>query len=57
MHSAVYEGFVSHHRLTPVDHAFRYAHAMLYLDLAELPRGLRLSPAVVGAGRAGAGAL
>lgn len=37
VHSAVYEGFVSHHRHTPVDHAFRYAHAMLYLDLAELP--------------------
>jgi DUF1365 family protein len=37
MNSAVYEGFVSHHRHTPVDHGFRYDHAMLFLDLDELP--------------------
>jgi DUF1365 family protein len=37
VNSAVYEGFVSHHRHTPVDHGFRYDHAMLLLDLAELP--------------------
>jgi DUF1365 family protein len=36
-HSAVYEGFVSHRRHTPVDHGFRYDHAMLLLDLDELP--------------------
>jgi DUF1365 family protein len=35
--SAVYEGFVTHHRRAPVDHDFRYSHAMLLLDLAELP--------------------
>jgi DUF1365 family protein len=38
MQSCIYEGQVSHSRLTPVEHAFRYRLFMLYLDLAELPR-------------------
>ena len=37
MNSAVYEGFVAHQRHTPVEHGFRYDHAMLLLDLDELP--------------------
>lgn len=36
MHSAIYEGFVLHHRLGPKRHRFRYRLFMLYLDLAEL---------------------
>jgi uncharacterized protein len=36
--SAVYEGWVRHRRFAPRPHAFRYRIAMLYLDLAELPR-------------------
>ena len=35
--SAVYEGWVRHRRVTPVEHAFRYRVFMMYLDLAELP--------------------
>ena len=37
MHSALYEGWVRHRRYAPVGNQFRYRHAMLYLDLAELP--------------------
>jgi len=37
MQSCIYEGQVSHTRLEPVAHAFRYRLFMLYLDLAELP--------------------
>ena len=37
MHSAIYEGRVSHRRKQPVDHAFSYRLFMVYLDLAELP--------------------
>jgi len=36
MHSCVYEGWVWHHRQEPISHRFRYALAMLYLDLDEL---------------------
>ena len=36
MHSAIYEGVVSHDRFLPVDHAFRYRVFMMYLDLEEL---------------------
>lgn len=36
MHSAVYEGWVRHRRLTPRPHAFRYRICLLWLDLAEL---------------------
>jgi DUF1365 family protein len=35
--SAIYEGWVSHRRTTPVEHAFRVPLFMMYLDLAELP--------------------
>ena len=34
--SAIYEGRVRHRRFAPVDHAFRYRVAMLYLDLDEV---------------------
>ncbi|MBP1475362.1 DUF1365 domain-containing protein [Frateuria sp. MAH-13] len=36
--SAIYEGWVRHRRYAPRPHAFRYRIALLYLDLAELPR-------------------
>lgn len=35
--SAIYEGWVRHRRLDPIDHEFRYPLFMAYLDLAELP--------------------
>ena len=35
--SAVYEGWVRHRRHTPVEHGFTYRHAMVLLDLDELP--------------------
>jgi uncharacterized protein len=35
--SAVYEGWVRHRRVRPVEHSFRYRVFMAYLDLAELP--------------------
>ena len=35
--SAVYEGWVRHRRLEPVEHSFRYRFFLTYLDLAELP--------------------
>lgn len=38
MHSAIYRGWVSHHRALPRRHAFRYALFMMWLDLAELDR-------------------
>lgn len=36
MHSAIYEGRVTHVRRSPVEHAFRVPLFMMYLDLAEL---------------------
>lgn len=36
--SAIYEGVVGHHRLSPREHHFDYRVAMVYLDLAELDR-------------------
>ena len=36
-HSALYQGIVTHARRVPVPHRFRYAVAMVYLDLDELP--------------------
>jgi uncharacterized protein len=39
-HSAIYEGWVSHRRLDPVEHSFRYPLFMAYLDLDELPWAL-----------------
>ncbi len=38
MHSAVYEGWLRHRRLTPRPHAFTYRICMLWLDLGELER-------------------
>jgi DUF1365 family protein len=38
--SAVYEGWVRHRRMEPVDHSFRYRFFLTYLDLAELPEVL-----------------
>lgn len=36
VHSALYEGWVSHARSTPVSHSFRYRIALCYLDLGEI---------------------
>jgi uncharacterized protein len=36
--SAIYEGWIRHRRLTPVQHAFRVPLFMSYLDLDELPQ-------------------
>jgi len=36
MHSAIYHGWLSHRRVAPRAHAFRYRLFMVYLDLAEL---------------------
>lgn len=38
MKSALYLGRVSHARIAHVEHVFSYRHALLYLDLGELPR-------------------
>lgn len=35
--SALYEGWVRHRRIEPVEHEFRYRMFMAYLDLGELP--------------------
>ncbi|HCU85034.1 DUF1365 domain-containing protein [Methylophilus sp. UBA6697] len=37
LHSAIYTGWVSHQRLQPTLHGFRYQLFMLYIDLEELP--------------------
>jgi uncharacterized protein len=37
LHSAIYTGWISHQRLQPKLHGFRYQLFMLYLDLDELP--------------------
>lgn len=37
LHSAIYTGWVSHQRLQPTLHGFKYPLFMLYLDLDELP--------------------
>ena len=38
MHSALYDGWVSHRRVAPTRNAFRYRLFMVWLDLAELER-------------------
>lgn len=38
--SALYEGWVRHRRVDPIEHSFRYPIFMAYLDLAELPEVL-----------------
>ena len=42
--SAIYEGWVAHRRLAPVEHAFRYRVALTLLDLDELPDVLDRHP-------------
>ena len=42
--SALYEGWVAHRRLAPVEHGFRYRVAMPLLDLDELPDVLDRHP-------------
>ena len=42
--SAIYDGWVRHRRHTPVAHEFTYRHAMLLLDLDELPSVLDAHP-------------
>jgi uncharacterized protein len=37
MNSAIYSGFIAHHRFLPKPHGFRYKAFMMYLDLDELP--------------------
>lgn len=44
MNSALYSGWVSHQRLLPRFHGFRYRIGMLYLDLDEQAEVLALSP-------------
>jgi hypothetical protein len=38
MHSALYEGFLRHHRRQPRAHRFRYPLYLLWLDLSEIDR-------------------
>ena len=42
--SAIYDGWVRHRRHTPVEHSFTYRHAMMLLDLDELPGVLDRHP-------------
>jgi DUF1365 family protein len=42
--SAIYEGWVAHRRLAPVEHAFCYRVALTLLDLDELPDVLDRHP-------------
>lgn len=42
--SAIYAGRVRHRRHSPVEHEFEYRHAMVLLDLAELPEVLDRHP-------------
>ena len=42
--SAIYEGWVAHRRLAPVEHAFRYRVALTLLDLDEVPEVLDRHP-------------
>jgi uncharacterized protein len=50
--SAIYEGTVRHRRHTPVEHSFTYRHAMVLLDLDELPESLDRHPLHSASGRA-----
>ena len=38
--NALYEGWVGHRRLQPVDHRFRYRVFMAYLDLDAVPESI-----------------
>ncbi|BCQ64742.1 hypothetical protein PBOI14_64920 [Pseudomonas sp. Boi14] len=44
MNSALYNGWISHRRFAPKDHAFHYRIGLLYLDLDEQEAVLGLSP-------------
>ena len=44
MNSAIYTGRIRHRRFTPVDHAFDYRVAMLYLDLDEVEEVFARAP-------------
>jgi uncharacterized protein len=44
VHSAIYEGRVTHSRLAPRKHRFSYRVALCYLDLEELPEVLAQHP-------------
>lgn len=44
MNSCLCRGWVSHRRVLPRLHAFRYPVGMILLDLAEQPQLLQLSP-------------
>jgi DUF1365 family protein len=50
--SAIYDGWVRHRRHEPVEHDFSYRHAMVLLDLDELPGVLELRPWYSATGRA-----
>ncbi len=50
--SAVYDGWIRHRRHTPVEHEFTYRHAMVLLDLDELPEVLDTHPFYSATGRA-----
>ena len=47
--SALYEGWVRHRRLEPVEHEFRYRLFMSYLDLGGAAGAARPGAALVGA--------
>jgi uncharacterized protein len=44
MNSCIYEGLVSHNRLSPHNHYFCYSLYMMYLDLDELPELFDVNP-------------
>ncbi len=43
LHSAIYQGWVWHHRYLPKSHKFRYRVFMMYLELTEIDSVLSLS--------------
>jgi len=44
VHSAIYKGSLRHRRFSPLGHEFSYQVFMMYIDLAELDKLLKLSP-------------
>lgn len=43
LRSAIYHGWIWHHRYQPVEHKFRYRVFMMYLDLSELDQVIQKS--------------